>query len=78
MSERVAQLGARAGKVVITEFKRRQAYNIAGKRIEEVDILGEGGYGFIFKVQDLDNPSKRYALKKMICQTTESKNNFDN
>jgi len=42
-------------------------HNIAGRRLREIRVLAEGGYGYIWRVQDTTTGTE-YALKKMICQ----------
>lgn len=42
-------------------------YNIEGRTIREEKLLSEGGYGYIFKVVDL-NTREVFALKKSYCQ----------
>ncbi|KAM3142262.1 hypothetical protein pb186bvf_005671 [Paramecium bursaria] len=45
-------------------------YNIEGRTIREEKLLSEGGYGYIFKVVDL-NTREVFALKKSYCQGQE-------
>lgn len=59
-------------------------HNIAGKRLREIRVLAEGGYGYIWRVQDTATGAE-YALKKMICQVSlrskqspETRRNFEN
>jgi serine/threonine protein kinase len=59
-------------------------HNIAGRRLREVRVLAEGGYGYIWRVQDT-RTGNYYALKKMICQvlyaiiqSPETRRNFEN
>ena len=42
-------------------------YNIEGRTIKEEKLLSEGGYGYIFKIVDL-NTREVFALKKSYCQ----------
>lgn len=41
-------------------------YNIEGRTIREEKLLSEGGYGYIFKVVDI-NTREVFALKKSYC-----------
>jgi serine/threonine protein kinase len=50
-------------------------FNINGKRLKELSLIAEGGYGYVLLVEDIDT-SKQYALKKLICQTKEQKENY--
>jgi AP2-associated kinase len=38
--------------------------------IKEEVLLAEGGYGYVWKAQDV-NTQRYYAVKKMICQNEE-------
>jgi serine/threonine protein kinase len=58
-------------------FRSTRSFNIDGKRLKEIHQIAEGGYGYILLVQDTDS-KKHYALKKLICQTEEQKQNFKN
>lgn len=49
-------------------FKVTKTYHISGKKLRELHQIAEGGYGYVLLVEDIDS-SKRYALKKLICQT---------
>lgn len=44
-------------------------HHIAGRRIRELKVMAEGGYGYIWRVQDA-NSGQYLALKKMICQVS--------
>jgi hypothetical protein len=48
------------------------AYLISGKKLREVKHIAEGGYGFVTLVEDIET-RKKYAMKKMICQTPDQK-----
>ena len=62
-------------EAVISMFKIRRIYNISGKKLRELHQIAEGGYGYVLLVEDIDS-KKKYALKKLICQTDEQKENF--
>jgi serine/threonine protein kinase len=62
-------------EAVISIFKVRKTYNISGKKMRELYQIAEGGYGYVLLVEDVDS-KKKYALKKLICQTDEQKDNF--
>ena len=54
-------------KVKEKKEKKKRLYNT---RFKEVEILGEGSYGKVYKVESKDNPGEFFALKKF----KESKN----
>ena len=39
--------------------------------VKTIKTISEGGYGFVYLVEDLKDSQKRYALKKMIAQNEE-------
>ena len=41
--------------------KKQKLYN---QRFEKVELLGEGSYGYVYKVELKDHPGQYYALKK--------------
>lgn len=45
---------------------------IGDKQVRIGVTLGEGGYAFVYRAEDI-NTGKAYALKRMVCQTEESK-----
>ncbi len=45
---------------------------IAGKRVRILKQLGEGGYAFVYSVEDVDSPGQLYALKRLICQDEQA------
>lgn len=53
---------------LLSVFKLRKTYNISGKNLRELNLIAEGGYGYVLLVEDTDS-KKKYALKKLICQT---------
>jgi hypothetical protein len=55
--------------ISIIPFRGAQ-HHIAGRRLRELRVLAEGGYGYIWRVQDT-NSGTYLALKKMICQVKD-------
>jgi len=46
-------------------------YVVGSHTIVEEDLLGEGGYAFIWRVRDVST-GKHYALKKLLCQNQDA------
>lgn len=53
---------------IIQMFQRGRVINISGKKLRELHQIAEGGYGYVILAEDVDS-RKKYALKKLICQT---------
>lgn len=47
-----------------------QKYNIRGKQIQEIKLLSEGSFGFIWLAEDIATKQK-YALKRIVCITND-------
>jgi len=43
---------------------------LGNRELEEVKLISQGGYAYVFEVKDT-NTGETFALKKMICQSTE-------
>lgn len=43
-----------------------QRYSIAGRQIQELKLLSEGSFGFIWLAEDTATRQK-YALKRIVC-----------
>ena len=41
--------------------KKQKLFN---QRFTKIELLGEGGYGYVYKVELKDKPGEYYALKK--------------
>lgn len=48
-----------------------QAYQVGGMHVAVLRELADGGFGTVFLVQEVSNPGKHYAMKKLLCQTKE-------
>ena len=53
---------------IIQIFRGGRVINISGKKLRELHQIAEGGYGYVILAEDVDS-RKKYALKKLICQT---------
>lgn len=47
-----------------------QRYNIRGRQIQEVKLVSEGSFGFIWLAEDVATKQK-LALKRIVCITNE-------
>jgi AP2-associated kinase len=47
-----------------------QRYTIAGRQIQELKLLSEGSFGFIWLAEDTATRQK-YALKRIVCITND-------
>jgi AP2-associated kinase len=47
-----------------------QKYTIRGKQIQELKLLSEGSFGFIWLAEDTATKQK-YALKRIVCITND-------
>lgn len=53
----------------INPFKDNIIYEFESVRVQQQELISEGGYGYVYKCIDLDHPEKKtYALKKINCQ----------
>ena len=61
--EKYSSKNIELGSIIIRDVSKENRLNTTTKKYKVIERLGEGGFGTCYKVQDIEDNNKEYALK---------------